>query len=199
MKITAAAVVAVVAFADASWACINGMRAESPRIDVVAKANNAYRAGRYAEALVVAEEGLQAGQDAPRTRGLLRTLGLSGLKLGEFEKSIDALSRLADQRKDPFVEVKLAEARLRKASRNGAVNEEALAAIEKLASDGLLSDADAWTAVGSARLAKQDVTGAKAACEAALKIQPGHPEAQALLQSLPATPKSPDQAKPAKS
>lgn len=174
--------------ASSAFACINGMRMEEQSLDVVARANAAYREGSYAKAFLTAERALNEVMlsDAQR-RGLLRIKGLAGIKTGEFDKAIGALTTLSSGRVEPFVQVKLAEAQLRKADGAGAVDADAMGRLEKLASENFLSDADAWTALARARARSKDLEGAKAACAAALKVQPGHPEATTLRTSLEST------------
>lgn len=186
--------------APSAFACVNGMRMEDRKsADLVARANTAYREGSFAKALLTAEAALdRPGLSEAERRGLLRVKGLAGIKTGEFDKAISALKSLSELRMEPFIEVKLAEAQLRKGDSSGATDGVAAARLEKLANDNLLSDADAWTALARARARLGNVEGAKAACEAALKVQPGHPEATTLLGTLGTVTPKPPSAEPVK-
>lgn len=187
---TLAAVLAVAAVlvAPAALACVNGMNLErfERKENLVANASKAYRAGHYAEAASIADKALAGKVSDADRRALLRTAGLANLKLGQFDKSVASFDALVKEKKEPFVQAKLAEAQLRAAGFSGSGKD----ALEKLATDGLLSDADAWTALAQARVVAGDPAGAKAACEEALKVQPGHPEATQLAATLSA-PKPP--------
>lgn len=186
----AAVAVAVVLAAPAAHACGNSMRHQRMEQfeNYVASASKAYRDGKYTEAVSSAERGLGESPSAGERRALLRTLGLSNLKLGRFEKSAESFNELLKDRKEPFVQAKLAEAQLRQGEQKGSVDDAAKAVLEKQAADGMLADADAWTALALARNRAGDVAGARAACEKALSVQPEHPEAKQLLSTLP-TPK----------
>lgn len=187
MKTVAAVLsAAIVVSAGAAFACGNSMRFRAREESVVAKASKAYRSGNYADAAAVAERAMKdADELSPGDRrALLRTHGLASLKLGNFEKSVTSFVALSDETKEPFVQVKLAEARIRDALRTNQLNATAKNVLEKLAADGLLADADAWVALAHARRLDGDRTGAVAACEDALKVQPGHPEATQVLTSL---------------
>ncbi|MBM4781011.1 MAG: tetratricopeptide repeat protein [Archangiaceae bacterium] len=192
MKPMLAAVVALAAVlsAPAAFACGNSMRHQlmEQRENFVASASKAYRDGRYTDAVATAEQGLAAAPSAGERRALLRTLGLSNLKLGRFDKSADSFGALLNDKKEPFVQAKLAESQLRQAEQKGTVDDAAKTVLEKQAADGMLADADAWTALAAARNRAGDVAGARAACEKALSVQPEHPEAKQLLSTL-TTPK----------
>ncbi|MBL8934533.1 MAG: tetratricopeptide repeat protein [Archangium sp.] len=187
----AAVALALVLAAPAAYACGNSMRHQlmEQRENFVASASKAYRDGRYAEAVGAAEQGLGASPSAGERRALLRTLGLSNLKLGRFASSADSFSALLKDKKEPFVQAKLAEASLRLAEQKGTVDDAAKEVLEKMATDGMLADADAWTALAAARNRAGDVEGARAACEKALSVQPEHPEARQLLSTLAPAPK----------
>ncbi len=187
MKTVAAVLsAAIVVSAGAAFACGNSMRFRAREESVVAKASKAYRSGNYAGAAAVAETAMKDADDLSPgdRRALLRTHGLASLKLGNFEKSVTSFMALSDETKEPFVQVKLAEARIRDALRTNQLNVTAKGVLEKLAADGLLADADAWVALANARRLDGDSTGAIAACEDALKVQPGHPEATQVLTTL---------------
>lgn len=187
----AAVALAAVLTAPAALACGNSMRHQMmERVEnYVASASKAYRDGRYTEAVASAERGLGESPSAGERRALLRTLGLSNLKLGRFEKSAESFNTLLKDKKEPFVQAKLAESQLRQAEHDGSVEEGAMAVLEKQAADGMLADADAWTALAAARNRKGDAAGARAACEKALLVQPEHPEAKQLLSTLAPAPK----------
>lgn len=185
MKTVAAVLsAAIVVTAGAAFACGNSMRFRERAESYVAKAGASYRDGRYVDAISYAELGLKASVSDGERRALLRTHGLASLKLGHFSQSMDSFSQLLAEKKEPFVQVKLAEAQLRSAALKGEVDGAAKDSLEKLAADGLLSDADAWTALANARAKGGDVASARAACEEALKVQPGHPEATQVLTAL---------------
>lgn len=193
---TAAAVLsaAIVVTAGAAFACGNSMRFRALEESVVAKASKAYRNGNYADAAAIAETAMKTSDDVlspADRRALLRTHGLASLKVGHFSQSMDSFNKLLAEKKEPFVRVKLAEAQLRSAALKGEVDGAAKDSLEKLAADGLLSDADAWTALASARAKGGDVVGGRAACEEALKVQPGHPEATQVLTTLSVPPAKP--------
>lgn len=194
----AVAAVAVVLVAPAAHACVNGMRHEmmERRENFVASASKSYRDGRFTDAVSQAEKGLGASPSAGDRRALLRTLGLANLKLGRFEKSAESFNTLLKDKKEPFVQAKLAESQLRSGETKGTVDESAKAALEKLAAEGMLADADAWTALAAARNRAGDAAGARAACEKALTVQPEHPEAKQLLSTLPAPKPSAEPMKP---
>lgn len=195
----AAVSLAAVLAAPAAHACINGMRHEllERRENFVAGASKAYRDGKYTEAVSQAERGLAASPSAGDRRALQRTLGLANLKLGRFEKSAESFNELLRDKKEPFVKAKLAEAQLRLSETKASVDEDAKGVLETLAADGLLADADAWTALCSARNRAGDAAGARVACTQALTVQPGHPEATQLLSTLPAPKPSVEPVKPA--
>lgn len=188
MKTVAAVLsAAIVVSAGSAFACGNSMRFRAREESVVAKASKAYRNGNYADAAAVAETAMKDFDDllSPGDRrALLRTHGLASLKLGNFEKSVTSFIALSDETKEPFVQVKLAEARIRDALRTNQLNVTAKGVLEKLAADGLLADADAWVALAHARRLDGDSAGATAACDEALKVQPGHPEAIQVLTTL---------------
>lgn len=199
MKTVAAVLsAAIVVSAGAAFACGNSMRFRAREESVVARASKAYRSGNYADAAAFAANGLANSDDlsAGDRRALLRTHGLASLKLGNFDQSITSLLDLSGETKEPFVQVKLAEARIRDALRTSQLNVTAKGVLEKLASDGLLADADAWVALAHARRLDGDSAGAIAACEDALKVQPGHPEATQVLTTL-SVPKAGGPVKPA--
>ncbi len=183
----AAAALAAALVAPAAHACLNGMRHElmERRDTFVAGASKAYRDGKFTDAVFQAERGLAASPSSGDRRALLRTLGLANLKLGRFEKSAESFNTLLADKKEPFVQTKLAESQLRLAESKGSVDEDAKAVLEKQAADGMLSDADAYTALATARNRAGDAARARAACERALTVQPGHPEATQLLSTLP--------------
>ncbi len=199
MKIVAAVLsVAIVVTAGAAFACGNSMRFKAREESLVAMAGAAYRSGNYAAAAAVAASALKEGDlSSGDRRALLRTHGLASLKLGNFDQSVDSLLDLANQTKEPFVQAKLAEARIRDVMRTNQLNVTAKGVLEKLAADGLLADADAWTALAHARRLDGDPAGALAACEEALKVQPGHPEAAQIMTGL-SVPKAKPSSEPMK-
>ena len=196
MKTVAAVLsAAIVVSAGSAFACGNSMRFRERAENLVAKAGASYREGRYADAVQYAELGMKGSVSDGDRRALLRTHGLASLKLGHFSQSTDSFTQLLSEKKEPFVQVKLAESQLRSRELKGEVDGAAKAALEKLASDGLLADADAWTALANARAKSGDVDGARAACDEALKVHPGHPEATQVLTTL-SVPKSGGPVKP---
>ncbi|MBE2249514.1 MAG: hypothetical protein IAE78_08180 [Myxococcus sp.] len=188
MRVVAALCSVAIAFAAPSaLACYNGMRLNQLERteNLVAKASAAYRDGKYGEAVKLTESTLKLdGLSATDRRALLRTHGLASLKLGHFQQSVTSFGALNAEKKEPFVQAKLAEAQLRGGLVAGDGDGAAKAALEKLAADGLLADADAWTALALGRLKDGDPAGAKAACDEALKVQPEHPEATQVLAGL---------------
>ena len=188
---------AVLVTAGSAFPCTNSMRFRERAESLAAKAGTSYREGRYADAAGYAEIGLKGSVSDGDRRALLRTHGLARMKLGEFSRSIESFNQLLAEKKEPFVRVKLAEAQLRNAQLKGEVDDDAKNSLEKLATDGLLSDADAWTALATARAKSGDDAGARAARDEALKIQPGHPEAAQVLTSL-SVPKAKPSSEPVK-
>ncbi len=188
---------AIVVTAGAAFPCGNSMRFRERVENMVAKAGASYRDGRYADAIQYAEIGIKGSVSDGDRRALLRTHGLASLKLGHFSQSMDSFNLLLAEKKEPFVRVKLAEAQLRSTQLKGKVDDDAKASLEKLATDGLLSDADAWTALAEARATGGDADGARTACGEALKIHPGHPEATQVLSTLSA-PKAKPSTEPVK-
>lgn len=186
MKLAAAVSAAVVLVAPAAFACVNGMKLElfERKENLVAKSMRAHREGHYTEAVSLAERGLAAQPSEVDRRALLRTHGLANLKLGRFDKSIESFEAVVKEKKDPFVQAKLAESHLRRGEAQGELATDAKDVAEKLFADGLLSDPDALTALARARVRAGDVEGAKAACDEVLRLQPGHPEAVELRRAL---------------
>ncbi len=116
-------------------------------------------------------------------RALWRTHGLACLKIGNLKRAVESLTSLSQHTKEPFIQVKLAEAQLRLAANENRLETSAQQSLEALAERGLLSDADAWAALANARHKAGNEEGAKAACKKALQLQPGHEEATKLLAS----------------
>lgn len=197
-----AALLLVPAFllAPPALACINGMKdVDLGRLDQspVARARAAHREGRYAEAVSISGEALKTAPKGVDRRFLLRMHGLSSLKLGHFKDAASSLTELSRETKEPFVKAKLAETALRSAEAEGTLDEAARGVLEKLGTEGLLADADAWAALAKARVRAGDRPGALQACEEALRTQAGHPEAAQLKAQLqPPAPATPAKAGP---
>ncbi len=190
----------VVLSASAAWACGNSMREFGPPRpnQLLAKANQAFKEGRFAEAAKLSDQVIGDSSRRADRAPALRVKGLAHLKLGNFSDAVSALEWLVRERKEPFNRVKLAEAQLRKAHAAEKVDTAALGALEKLTADGFVSDADALAALARARLASGNPTGAKAACDEALAVEPGHAEASQLLASLAAPAPKPPPTEPVK-
>jgi len=185
MKTVAAVMsAAIVVTAGAAFACGNSMRFRERDESMVAKASKAYREGNYAVAAELSKAALPGESTAAGRRALLRTNGLANLKLGNFAQSSSSFTLLAEENKEPFVRVKLAESQLRAAQASDSTDEAAKASLEKFASEGMLSDADAWAALARARAKSGDDAGARVACDEALTVQVGHPEATQVLTTL---------------
>lgn len=170
-----------------AFACHNGMELERRVPDtLLAQARRAYGAGRYVEAASKSALALSAPASDAERRSLWRTHGLACLKIGNLPRAVESLTSLSKETKEPFIHAKLAEARLRLAAKEDRVEEEARQALEGFASRELLADADAWTALAVARQKSGEVDAARSACTSALRLQPGHEQATALLKTLPA-------------
>lgn len=115
---------------------------------------------------------------------LWRTHGLACLKIGNLKRAVESLTSLSQHTKEPFIQVKLAEAQLRLAANENRLEASAQQSLEALAERGLLADADAWAALAVARLKAGNEEAARAACKSALQLQPGHQEATTVLASL---------------
>ena len=168
--------------ADVALACHNGLEVErKPPDTLLAQSRRAYNAGRFTEAASKSALALSAPGSETEKRALWRTHGLACLKIGNFKRAVESLTSLAQHTKEPFLQVKLAEAQLRLAANEGRLEASAQQSLEALAERGLLADADAWTALATARLKAGNEDAAKAACKSALQLQPGHEEATRLL------------------
>jgi tetratricopeptide (TPR) repeat protein len=178
---------AVVLAASSALACGNSMMLESESAALLVRAKRSFGKGEYRAALELSIDGLSSGAAGADRRALLRINGLSRLKLGDHDSAARVLNELLVERTEPFIEAKQAEAALRAQSfaATGARR-----TLETLAEKGLLSDADAWTALGHARAKAGDADAAKAAWASALKVQPGHEEATKALAAIDA-PKPP--------
>lgn len=171
--------------ADVAFACHNGLElARKPPDTLVAQSQRAFNAGRFTEAASKSALGLSAPGSETEKRVLWRTHGLACLKIGNLKRAVESLTSLSQHTKEPFIQVKLAEAQLRLAANEGRLEASAQQSLEALAERGLLADADAWTALAVARLKAGNQDGAKAACKSALQLQPGHEEATRLLTSV---------------
>jgi tetratricopeptide (TPR) repeat protein len=174
---------AVVLAGSSVLACGNSMMLESESAALLVKAKRSFGKGEYRAALDTSIDGLAFGAAGADRRALLRINGLSRLKLGDHDGAARVLKELLGEKREPFIEAKQAEAVLRA---RGFAAEGARSTLQALADKGLLSDADAWTALGHARAKAGDVEAAKAAWASALKVQPGHEEAAKALAALDA-------------
>lgn len=185
-RLSLAVPLGVVLSASAALACGNSMREHSrpSANESLVAAQQAFKQGDFHRAaslgVVAQREGSEAGRLQAR-----RLTGLAYLKLGEPSKAVSELEAFVMQRKEPFASVKLAEARLRSQDSSAEVKAAALATLEKMTADDLVSDADALAALGRARMEKGDAAGARRACEQALQVEPRHAEAAKLLAALP--------------
>lgn len=171
--------------ANVAFACMNGLEVErKPPDTLLAQSRRAYNAGRFTEAASKSALALSAPGSETEKRALWRTHGLACLKIGNFKRSVESLTSLVQHTKEPFIQVKLAEAQLRLAANEGRLETSAQQSLESLAERGLLADADAWAALAAARLKAGNEETAKAACKSALQLQPGHEEATKLLTSV---------------
>lgn len=171
--------------ADVAVACHNGLEVErKPPDTLLAQSRRAYNAGRFTEAASKSALALSAPGSDTEKRALWRTHGLACLKIGNLKRAVESLTSLSQHTKEPFIQVKLAEAQLRLAANEGRLEASAQQSLEALAERGLLADADAWTALATARLKAGSEDAAKAACKSALQLQPGHEEATKLLASV---------------
>lgn len=174
--------------ADVALACHNGqLLEERPPDTLLAQARRAYNAGRFTEAASKSALALSAPGSESERRALWRTHGLACLKIGNLPRAVESLTSLSKHTKEPFIHVKLAEAQLRLAAKNGRLEGAAHDSLEAFAKKGLLADPDAWAALAAARVSVGDQASAKAACLSALQIQPGHQEATTLLASVSPT------------
>jgi tetratricopeptide (TPR) repeat protein len=161
-------------------ACGNAMHFERRGNELLHQANRDFAAGRFADAAESSQHAAslleRVGQPGP-ARAMRRVHALSLMKLGRHLEAAPVFVKLLDGKPDPFLDAKHAEALLR------AGHEVAFARgkLEALAEKGLLSDADAWVALGQARAKAGDSAGARTAFEAAVKVQPGHEDATKAL------------------